>query len=97
VLRINVDPQYSPMPVEEQVMVIYTAVNGYLDDIPVENISRFEQEFLKFMRGNYAEVGKSIREKKVIDPETESALQKAIKEFKDSFVTTGDAGTESAR
>jgi len=90
-------PQYSPMPVEEQVMVIYTAVNGYLDDIPVENISRFEQEFLKFMRGNYAEVGKSIREKKVIDPETESALQKAIKEFKDSFVTTGDAGTESAR
>jgi len=79
--------QYSPMSVEEQVMSIYTAVQGYLDDIPTHDITKFEHEFLKFMRSNYAEIGKSIIEKKVLDSETEAALKKAIKEFKDTFLT----------
>lgn len=88
--------QYSPLPVEEQVMVIYTAVNGFLDDIPADEISKFEAEYLKFMRANYAEVGKAIREKKVLDAEIETAMKKAIVEFKDTFVsydkTQGAAG-----
>ena len=79
--------QYSPLVVEEQIMVIYTAVNGYLDDLAIQDVTKFEQDFLKFMRANYAEIGKTIREKKVIDSTTEEALKKAIKECKDTFVS----------
>lgn len=95
-MEVLKQPQYSPLPVEEQVMVIYTAVNGFLDDIPADEISKFEAEYLKFMRANYAEVGKGIREKKVLDAEIETAMKKAIVEFKDTFVsydkTQGAAG-----
>lgn len=78
-------PQYSPMPVEEQVMAIYVVINGFVDDVEVENVIAFEEDFLKFMRTNYAEVGKAIIEKKMLDKDTEAALQKAIKDFKDTF------------
>lgn len=78
-------PQYSPMPVEEQVMAIYVVINGFVDDVAVENVIAFEEDFLKFMRTNYAEVGKAIIEKKMLDKDTEAALQKAIKDFKDTF------------
>ncbi len=86
-MEILKQPQYTPMAVEDQVMVIYTAVNGYLDDVPIEDVTKFEKDYLKFMRSNYAEIGKGIREKKQIDAEIENALKKAIKEFKDTFVT----------
>lgn len=86
-MEVLKQPQYSPVPVEEQVMTIYTAVQGYLDDVGIEDITKFEHEFLKFMRSNYAEIGKSIVEKKVLDAETEAALKKAIQEFKDTFGT----------
>ena len=79
--------QYSPMVVEEQVMSIYMAVNGYLDDLPIHDVTKFEQDFLKFMHGNYAEIGKTIRERKTLDKDTEEALKKAITEFKDTFVS----------
>ncbi|WP_371372243.1 F0F1 ATP synthase subunit alpha [Sporomusa aerivorans] len=85
-MEILKQPQYVPMSVEEQVMVIYAGINGYLDDVAIEDVTKFEQDLLKFMRGNYAEVAKTIREKKTIDAETEAALKKAIKEFKDTFV-----------
>ncbi|MDU4960897.1 MAG: F0F1 ATP synthase subunit alpha [Sporomusaceae bacterium] len=78
-------PQYSPIAVEEQVMSIYTGVNGYLDTVPPHDVPRFEADFLKFMRTNYAEIGKTIREKKALDAATEAALKKAIKEFQDTF------------
>lgn len=80
-------PQYQPIDVEEQVMTIYLAVNGYLDDVEVDKVNDFEHNFIKFMRSNYAEIGKTIREKKMLDKDTEAALKKAIKEFKDTFVT----------
>ncbi|MDF2569023.1 MAG: atpA [Sporomusa sp.] len=85
-MEILKQPQYVPMAVEEQVMVIYSGINGYLDDVPIEDVTKFEQDFLKFMRSNYAEVAKTIREKKVLDAETEGAIKKAVKEFKDTFV-----------
>jgi len=96
-IEVLKQPQYSPMPVEEQVMVIYTAANGYLDDINVSQVVKFEQDFLKFMRANYAEITKGIREKKVLDSATEAALKKAIKEFKDTFVTYDDKAQAAAR
>ena len=80
-------PQYSPMVVEDQVVIIYVSTNGHLDDVPSNHVVKFESDFLKFMRSNYAEVSKAIREKKAIDNEIETSLQKAIKEFKGTFVS----------
>ena len=80
-------PQYSPMAVEDQVVIIYVSTNVHLDDVPSNHVVKFESDFLKFMRSNYAEVSKAIREKKAIDNEIETSLQKAIKEFKGTFVS----------
>jgi len=77
-------------------MVIYLAVNGYLDDVAADTLAKFEPDYLKFMRSNYAEIAKSIREKKALTPEIETALQKAIKEFKDTFATFEKNGEQSA-
>jgi len=90
-------PQYAPMPVEQQIMSIYVAVNGYLDDIPVSDVLRFEEEFHKFMKANYAEVAKGIKENRAITPEIEATLKKAIKEFKDMFTTSANIGAAAAR
>ena len=79
--------QYSPMVVEEQVIVIYTAINGFLDDVPLSDVGKFENDFIKFLRANHAEIGKAIGETKVLSTETEDALKTAIKEFKDTFIT----------
>lgn len=78
-------PQYKPMPVEEQVMIIYTGVNGYLDAIPVSACRKFEEEFLRFMREKYPEVGKDIKDKKEITEETEEKLKACIEEFLQTF------------
>ncbi|ABB15543.1 F0F1 ATP synthase subunit alpha [Carboxydothermus hydrogenoformans] len=77
--------QYKPMPVEEQVMAIFAAVNGYLDDLPVEKVRPFEAEFLKFMRANYPQIGEEIRTKGVLTDELTSRLKSAIEEFKKTF------------
>jgi F-type H+-transporting ATPase subunit alpha len=85
--------QYVPLPVDQQVISIYVGTNGYLDDVAVEDIARFEKEFLSFMRTSYPEIGKAITETKVISPETESVLKKAIAEYKEMF--GGHANTAS--
>jgi len=77
--------QYKPMPVEEQVMAIFAAVNGYLDDLPVEKVRPFEAEFLKFMRANYPQIGEEIRTKGVLTDELTTRLKSAIEEFKKTF------------
>jgi len=77
--------QYSPLLVEEQVMVIYTAVKGYLEDVPVKEVVNFQNAFLKFMRANHAELGRKIIEEKKLTDETENALKQAIEEFKQTF------------
>jgi len=77
--------QYQPMPVEEQVMAIFAAINGYLDDLPVEKVRPFEAEFLKFMRANYPQIGEEIRTKGVLTEDLTSRLKSAIEEFKKTF------------
>lgn len=86
IVEVLKQPQYSPMPVEEQVMIIYTVVNGYLDDIPVDNIERFEKEFLSYLRSNYPEIGESIKKEGEFTEETEKKLKEVIRQFKDDFV-----------
>jgi F-type H+-transporting ATPase subunit alpha len=64
-------------------MILYTAVNGYLDDIAVDKISLFEPKFYQFMDDKHPEIVKSLAQDKKIGSETERALIKAIKEFKE--------------
>lgn len=78
-------PQYQPMPVQYQVIIIYAATNKYLLDIPVEDIIRFEKEFFEFLNTKYPEIPGSVAENKEITEETDSKLKKAIEEFKKQF------------
>ena len=74
--------QYSPVPVEKQVMILYVAINGYLDDITVDQVGAFEANFYRFMEANHPEIGETIAREKDISAETEEALKTAIGEFK---------------
>ena len=78
-------PQYQPMPVEYQVIIIYAATRKHLLDIPVEDVLRFERGLFEFISTKYPEIPESIRESKVITDETEAKLVKAIEEFKAEF------------
>lgn len=84
-VEILKQPQYQPMPVEEQVMIIYTGTQGFLDDLPVESIKRFESGFLQFMREKHPEVGLKIKETKTLDRQIETQLREAVEAFKGSF------------
>ena len=74
-------PQYQPMPVQYQVIILYAAMHKYLLDIEVEDITAFEKGFFEFLDTKYAEVPASIAAEKVLSEETEAKLQKAIGEF----------------
>ena len=78
--------QYSPMRVENQIMILYAAVNDYLSDIKVEDIRKFEKDFLEYMDTQRREVGKEILEKKVLTDELKASLDKVIAEFKKIFL-----------
>lgn len=78
-------PQYRPMPVEYQVIIIYAATRKYLLDIPVEEIQRFEKEILEFISTKYPEIPDKIKEEKTLSEETEEQLRKVIVEFKETF------------
>ena len=78
-------PQYQPMPVEKQVIIIYAAIKKYLMDIPVADILRFQNELFEYIDTRYPEIPGSIAATKVMDEETEQKLVKAIEECKASF------------
>jgi F-type H+-transporting ATPase subunit alpha len=78
--------QYSPLPVEKQVMIIYAGTNGMLDDLPVEHIRPFEAELHRFMDSTHGAVLQQIREKKTIDDELKTKINGILKEFKERFV-----------
>jgi F-type H+-transporting ATPase subunit alpha len=80
--------QYEPLPVEKQVISIYTAVKGYLDDISLDDVRRFEKELLSFIDSKYAGVLKNIDETKDLTADNETELKKAIEEFKKGFVAS---------
>ncbi len=78
--------QYVPVPMEDQVIAIFTATNGLMDDVSVENIRRFEAELIAFMKDKKADVRKEIAEKKAIDDELKTKLVAAVGEFKKGFI-----------
>ncbi len=78
-------PQYKPMPVEYQVIIIYAATKKYLLDVEVDKVQQFEKELFEFIDTKYPEIPQAIKAEKVISDETEPKLQKAIEEFKAQF------------
>lgn len=77
--------QYSPLRVDEQILVIYTAVRGFLSDIPVNQVVNFQRDFLKFMNLNHPEIGQTIVEKQKLDDALEASINSAIEEFKSTY------------
>ncbi len=82
-------PQYQPMPVEEQVVSIFLGTGGHLDSVPVEDIKRFEAELLDHMRASEDKVLATIRDSQKLDEDTEKALTEVINKFKKGFAATG--------
>jgi len=78
-------PQYSPMSLGKEVMILYAATNGYLDDVPVDKVIAWEGNFHRFMETNHLELEQKINDDKEIKTETEEALKAAIKEFKEQL------------
>jgi F-type H+-transporting ATPase subunit alpha len=84
VVEVLKQGQYAPMLMEDQVAIIYSGVNGYLDNIPTAQIAKFETDFLKYLRSN-TDVLKNIAESNKIDDATNAQLVKAIQDFKSTF------------
>ena len=76
--------QYSPLSVEDQVLTIFTAVRGFLTDIPVDKVVKFQDDFIKFMHTSHPETGKKIAEQKKLDDALEKEISQAIEEFKET-------------
>jgi F-type H+-transporting ATPase subunit alpha len=75
-------PQYEPMSLGNQVMVIFAGTNGYADGVPVERMKKWEAELLRNLTTSHPEIGKDIADKKQITPETEKKLREALEAFK---------------
>jgi len=78
-------PPYQPIPIEKQVVALYAGTRGYLDDLPVSSITKFERELYVFMDAKYPNILEAIRESKKLDDAIEEELKKAIEDFKTQF------------
>ena len=78
-------PQYDPFPVEQEVVSIWAGTNGHLDDVPVDDVSRFESEFIDSLKRNNAGILDSIRETRDLTDDTAAALKDAIEQFRRTF------------
>jgi len=87
--------QYSPIPVEKQIAIIYAGTNGMLDDLPLDQIRAFEQELYRFLENAHPAILITIKEKKTIDDDLKGKLNSALQEFKARFVQ--DTLAKSAR
>jgi F-type H+-transporting ATPase subunit alpha len=84
-IEILKQPQYEPSPVEEQVIIIFTAIKGYLDDIPTNKVKDFQDKFLQFIRDKHTGIAAEIKEKKKIEEDTSKNLERAITDFKQEY------------
>ncbi|MEX0855931.1 MAG: F0F1 ATP synthase subunit alpha [Gemmatimonadota bacterium] len=86
-------PQYAPMPVEQQVVVIYAVTNGYLDTVPVEKVGAWERGFLDFLEAQHPELLQGVRSEKVISDEAEANLKAAIDDYNARFAAEQGAAS----
>jgi F-type H+-transporting ATPase subunit alpha len=85
-VEILKQPQYQPLAVEKQVAIIYAATKGYLDDVPVEEVRRYEEDLYRFLETRHAAVLSGIAEKKILDDDVKAALEAALAEFGKQFM-----------
>ncbi len=85
IMEVLKQPQYVPMDVERQIVIIWAVTNGHLDDIPVEKISEFEQKFLDFMGARREKILFTIAKEKALSDKLEKELEKSVEEFKKGF------------
>ncbi len=83
-VEILKQPQFRPMPVEQQVMIIYAVTNGFLDTVPVNEIKAWEQGFLDFVKAQFPQITNSIKKDKAMSKEIEADLKRAIEQFNNS-------------
>jgi F-type H+-transporting ATPase subunit alpha len=95
IVEVLKQPQYAPMLVEHQVLIIYAVTNGHLDDIPVEQVRAFEHGFHEFLRQQRPQLGEAIRATKALPAEDQ--MVSAIKEYKEIFAAERDAGARTAK
>lgn len=81
-MEILKQPQYRPVPVEHQVVILYTVLNKHLLDISVDRVSTFEKEFLQFVDNNYPDIIEDIRATRDLTEENIKRIESAIAEFK---------------
>jgi F-type H+-transporting ATPase subunit alpha len=84
-------PQYSPWPLEEQVVAIFAGINGYLDDVPPAQVPRFQEELREFLRAEET-VYAGIRDARDLSDEVQEAARAQVEKFKGSFSVREEAG-----
>jgi F-type H+-transporting ATPase subunit alpha len=84
-------PQYVPMPLEQQIMIIYAVTNGYMDDVPIVEVNAWEYAFHDWMAEHHPEIGQNIAEAKEVSEEIETVLRAAIEEFNEARVRAPEA------
>jgi F-type H+-transporting ATPase subunit alpha len=84
-------PQYQPMDVEKQVLIIWAATNGYTDDVAVEDVRKFEAELLRFIENSHPAIFHNLRDKKAITDEIEKDLEQSLKDFKETWAERSQA------
>jgi F-type H+-transporting ATPase subunit alpha len=87
--------QYVPLPVEKQILIIFVATQGYIDDLPTSALGRFEEELYKFIEQKHPSVFTDIAEKKALDDELKAKMKKAIEAFKKRFVLDQSKASEA--
>jgi len=90
-VEILKQPQYQPLAVEKQVMIIYAATKGFLDSVAIEDVHRYEEELYRFLETRHAAVLSGIAEKKIIDDELKAAIEAALKDFGQQFAAVRGA------
>ncbi|MEJ7760445.1 MAG: F0F1 ATP synthase subunit alpha, partial [Gemmatimonadaceae bacterium] len=91
-VEILKQPQFQPMSVEKQVVIIYAVTNGFLDKIPVAEVRQWESEFIEYTDREYPQIASSIKSSKVMSPEIEEDLKRAI----EAFTQSRDTGQAAA-
>jgi F-type H+-transporting ATPase subunit alpha len=84
-VEILKQPQYQPLAVEKQVMIVYAATKGFLDNVAIEDVRRYEEELYRFLETRHAGVLSGIAEKKIIDDELKAGIEGALKDFGQQF------------
>jgi F-type H+-transporting ATPase subunit alpha len=84
-LEVMKQPQYSPVPVEDQIVVIYAASSGFMDELPVESIKKYETELLEFVHAGHANIIDGLRTQKALTDEIVANLNAALKSFTERF------------